>query len=466
MESGIRPPRLCSSEDRERVRMKSHQQIIRSVNDEAGKQPASFNEKTKNMRQAKNSLIVILLFYLAASIVNSRLVPTGQTGYQNAPDEEAHVHYIQSLYRGHLPSIADQKFDRLKQSYEWHQPPLYYLVELPFLKLGVHAMRSVSIGLGCLSILLIFFTALQLFPDSPWIAVSGSGVAAFTPGFISINSAINNDSLLIVLFSLFFLTLTILFKNNFPMKSSLFMGAIIGAAILTKGTGILLVFLFAASVLIQISTGNNRKKVLISGTLSIIFCALISGWWFLLNQVRFHQLIPFQAFSSEFQGTAQASTMAYRLGGWGKYWQLAAIFTFQSYWAVYGTKALAHQGIPAFLPEQAYLLPLLICIGSIYGMFQLHIQRAKLFSKAQLHTIWILMVSIVMLFAAYAAFLSHYFQTQGRYLYPAILPISLFITIGWGAIFPERYKTLAVQALPVVFFLITLIFLTAVWSAS
>ena len=32
---------------------------------------------------------------------------------------------------------------------------------------------------------------------------------------------------------------------------------------------------------------------------------------------------------------------------------------------------------------------------------------------------------------SFALFLTKYYQTQGRYLYPAMLPISVMVTMGW-----------------------------------
>jgi hypothetical protein len=36
-----------------------------------------------------------------------------------------------------------------------------------------------------------------------------------------------------------------------------------------------------------------------------------------------------------------------------------------------------------------------------------------------------------------------FFQTQGRYFYPALLPISVFWALGWERLVPERYRPTA-----------------------
>ena len=42
--------------------------------------------------------------------------------------------------------------------------------------------------------------------------------------------------------------------------------------------------------------------------------------------------------------------------------------------------------------------------------------------------------------AAYLAFVARYFQTQGRYLYPAMSAIATILALGWMAALPERYR--------------------------
>src|SRR5579884_2129340 len=44
---------------------------------------------------------------------------------------------------------------------------------------------------------------------------------------------------------------------------------------------------------------------------------------------------------------------------------------------------------------------------------------------------------------SFLAFILQYFQMQGRYLYPAMLPICLLLALGWRGVFPPRYRDLA-----------------------
>src|SRR5579871_802346 len=50
------------------------------------------------------ALPCLILHYLVFACLHACYVPTGQTGYQNAPDEAAHVTYIRVLATGRLPT--------------------------------------------------------------------------------------------------------------------------------------------------------------------------------------------------------------------------------------------------------------------------------------------------------------------------------------------------------------------------
>src|SRR5579875_2486783 len=82
-------------------------------------------------------LLILLAAYLCATLTHAWLLPTGQTGYQDAPDENAHVQYIRTLSAGHLPTFRDWQNDAKKQNYEWHQPPLIIFWRCRFIVWGI-----------------------------------------------------------------------------------------------------------------------------------------------------------------------------------------------------------------------------------------------------------------------------------------------------------------------------------------
>ena len=90
---------------------------------------------------------------------------------------------------------------------------------------------------------------------------------------------------------------------------------------LTKATGLILLPVFAFALLLMGRSGKTSRKDLAryaGMTLGIAF--LISGWWFVRNQMLYGQPLPLQLFAQDFGHTVQAATMADAMGGWGAYY--------------------------------------------------------------------------------------------------------------------------------------------------
>jgi hypothetical protein len=193
---------------------------------------------------------------------------------------------------------------------------------------------------------------------------------------------------------------------------------------------------------------------------------LLSGWWFVRSGLLYGELLPLHAFRQSFEGTALASQVAnggwgLHIHGWDQYWSLVASWCFKSFWAVYGTFRSATElyGAPLWLSDEVYWLMLVVCIAGAAGMARLHFRRDAEFTKGAQHAIQLQQIALVLTIVAYLLFASHYFQTQGRYLYPAMLPISISLAFGWLALFPVRYRHSAAAALVTLIGLICIVFL-------
>ncbi len=388
---------------------------------------------------------LLLILYLAGAIFHASVMPTGATGYQNAPDEAAHVAYIRSLSQGVLPTQANSAGNPF--GYEWHQPPLYYVIGTLFLPLGEKGLRGLSILCGVLTLIVIYRTARLFKPDEPEFAILAMGVAALTPTHIAITSAVNNDALLELCCSIVLYLLLTAFRSGLNGWRSIWLGIFIGLAVLTKVTGLLLLPVTLFACLLMLRHGETGKSVGRGIAAMLASFLLVSSWWFVRNQLVYGAPLPLSQFNAAFSGTMQAQTMADALGGWGGYWQRCTREVFQSYWAVY-TKTTgftgqdAKLGVPSFLPEQVYLLFGIVAVVVIAGMTRLHFRRKKDFVGIQQHYLWILFAFLGLVGGAFLAFLSKYYQIQGRYLFPAMLPLSQIIALGWRGILPKDYRNL------------------------
>lgn len=408
---------------------------------------------------------ILLLLYLISASLHACLVPTGKTGYQNAPDEAAHVQFVRAVARGHLPTRADDHGN--PPAYEWHQPPGYYLLVASVSPFGERAMRFVSIALGFLCLLLIFRCVRLLFPNDPQLAVVALGIAALTPTHIAITSTVNNDSLLELCFSWSLLLLISSLLSGFTRWRACWLGVALSLALLTKATALLLVPVVVVCLLLCTVSGENGREVVSNALYTVIIVLALSGWWFVRNTNLYGEPLPIKTFNQAFGGTATAAAMQSRLGGVGPYLMWVGQWSFQSFWAVLGTPKSAALGIPVFLPgallgPPLYRLMELISLAAIVGMGVLHLRRKTEFTQTQIFAIWLLLLTLALVGLAFLGFLLKFFQAQGRYLYPAMLPISLFLSLGWRGLFPSRWRGMASGFLLALLGLLTFLFLNFV----
>ena len=409
---------------------------------------------------------LLFVLYVIFAGLHALWVPVGQTGYQNAPDEAAHVTYVRALAGGHLPTQALADTDPTGKSYEWHQPPLYYAWAALFLPLGLHGMRLASILLGVVCLILLYQCVRLLLPQEPLVAISALGIAALLPTHIAITSTINNDVLLEACFSAaLLLLLQCLLRGLTPWRAGC-LGIALGLALLTKSTALLLLPVIVVGSVLMRRGGETNASLIRAAALVGIWATLLSGWWFVRNLRVYGELLPLKAFDRAFAHTALAKDLMPVFGGVGGYAQRVALWTFKSFWAVYGNPRYAMTGNPIFLPDQIYLLPLFFVVAVLVGMARLHFQRDKLFVQAQLAGLWLLMTTLALVALSFALFLTKYFQTQGRYLFPAMTPICALMALGWLAVFPAKYKSLAAACLLGWLLVMALLFLSVVQAAS
>lgn len=386
----------------------------------------------------KYAFPVLLVLYLVMAIVHARTTPMGFTGLQNAPDEQAHYTYILDIAKGHLPT--QQSSSANPTAYEWHQPPLYYLLSAPFaLSGGVLGVRLFSVFCGAVGLGLIYFTIRRLFPKDGVLPVVGVGLVALMPSHIALTSTINNDVLLEVCFSATVCLLVLMLRRGVQSRDALFLGFCVGAGCLTKATGILLVPVVLFALLLMAKNRESRPSLSRLMGISAAIVVLLSGWWFVRNGVLYGEVLPLKAFSRAFAGTALAKDFVAEIG-WDGYLIHVGQRSFQSFWAVFGTPKSAERGIQLFLPNVWYGIMVLWAVGVCIGMIRLHFQRSKLFSKAQLQSLWVVFLTLGLVFVSFFGFILQYYQAQGRYLYPAMLPISIIGAMGWLALFPNRLR--------------------------
>lgn len=219
--------------------------------------------------------------------------------------------------------------------------------------LAVRLIRLASVLMGAATVYLTYRIAGEVVPGRPEIALGAAAVNAFTPMFLFISGAVNNDNLVIPLASLALLLMIHLArrgeatgKPGRPAKTtprpvaSLLLGVVIGLAILTKESALALLPLAWGVCVVQQAQQSDSRLSLAAvlrwvwlGTLRwsllvLLPAGLIAGWWYLRNWQLYGDWLGWNAFIAVLGQRAHPASLAQL---WGERWGFLL-----SYWGLFG----------------------------------------------------------------------------------------------------------------------------------
>lgn len=401
---------------------------------------------------------VILGLHIALALLYNWLTPFGNNGYANTPDEGAHFQYVAYVAREwRLPRFEGYA----GVGYEAHQPPLYYFLAA----LLYHLVGGAGKGVRLLSTLasagvvwLVWLTLRRLLPHRPEVALTGMGFVAFLPMHIAIGSAVGNDALTNLLFASVLYLLT---PHPNPLhkgaREYVILGVLVGLALLTKATAILLLPVVVLGLLLKRRLeGASWAQFARATGVALGIALLIGGWWFIRNALLYDDPLLQKTFLNVFAGTAKAEDFLNAGWSWGKYLRWVVNWTFRSFWFAYGTPRTANTGVPNFLPfDGVYLVlgawQLLTLIGLVLALRGL--TNGERQAEPTRHSPFAIRYSLLLgaftfalVLLSFLLFIRIFFQAQGRYFYPALLPIAVFHALGWDGIvglLPARWRIVA-----------------------
>jgi len=405
---------------------------------------------------ARAFLIIIIVVYVAIGALYASLTPIWQV-----PDEPAHYNYVRALAEGRgfpviEPGDYDQEYlERLKSErfppelsvdvveYEDHQPPLYYLLATPVYLLfdgAVLPLRLLSVLLGA-ALLLVAYEAVQaIFPTRPELALMTAAFVAFIPQHVAMTAGVENDALAELVMGGTLWALAVYVGGN--CKRPWPVGLLLAAALLTKLT--VYATLGVAAIAVPIRWRQERRTwrwaaaqlawmfipALLLSAPWFIRNGLVYGWPDLTGGARHNAVVEGQMRSSEYLALHGWSGLLSRMAGW----------TFRSFWGQFGW-----MGVP--LPTRIYqalaLLSALMVAGFLWWLFD---KRRSRLTAAQRASSLLLLASFLFILLEYLGYNLTFLQHQGRYLFPALIPIGVAAALGLGklvSILPKRTRALA-----------------------
>ena len=408
---------------------------------------------------ANITLVFILIAYLALGMAYVLQTPAWQ-----APDEPAHYNYIQFIAKEHALPILEQgeydqayieKFTRTPQNtaslsidplrYEDYAPPLYYLLAAPIYALTdgwITALRLFSVILGGALVVVAYLIGAEAYPDQLVFALGGAAFVAFVPQHLAIMSAINNDSLAELLIALVVLQSMRLFRSPTISKRRLIgLGVTLGLGLLTKATfyytAVPIAFValalqaFKQPPLKKQTHRTHGWRLFIKQALIVFVPALLIGavWW--LRNLSVYGGFDVMGLARHNAVVFGQPTTAQWLIDYGAGGLLQRFFTttYRSFWGQFGWMSTP-------MPDREYLIlgvaSIIALIGWVWWVTA-NRKTQEAGSKAPYAGL-LLSLWVGLTIAGYLYYNLTFVQHQGRYLFPALVPIGLAFAIGWWQI--------------------------------
>ncbi|MCC7372635.1 MAG: glycosyltransferase family 39 protein [Chloroflexi bacterium] len=411
-------------------------------------------------------LVPILLAYGYIAVGYARGTPRW-----NNPDEPAHVNVVRQIARtGQLPVLQQGDWDSELLSrltthwfpndydvdgirYEGHQPPLYYLLAAPvhWLTAGqpinrqILALRLFSILIAAVTVVAAFVVAREAAPTRPALAVLTAATVAFIPMNTAISAAVNNDALASALAAVALAALMIGRRRGFSDRWAVGIGVLIGALVLTKLTVYVYVPLILGTLLLAGRTSSpgdaagTARPAAISWlrtlrwpAIAVAVSLLVAGWWVVRNMLVYGPLDPLAMARHDQIVVGQPRWTSYDLESLDFFFRIL----FRSFWGMFGWMGVV-------LDDGFYILYLVLTVLGIAGVEIGWLARTALGVRHK----GLLIGAALLVFGEVAYYNLTFIQPQGRYLFPALVPLALFLSSGWTALADRAVSPLPVRLL-------------------
>ncbi len=432
------------------------------------------------LRNRRTILAVIVVTYLFTATLYALYTPRWQ-----APDEPAHYNYVQELAtRGTFPVLQPGDYDAAYQArvvtsrfdpqysiapfrYEFHQPPLYYLLALPVYTLtrgAVLPLRLLSVLIGAVLVVVVYALGRRVFPQVPAIALGAAAFTAFLPMHVTMLAAVNNDGLAELLIALLLLLCVhvVQLPDPDPRQAAvrwrwLGIGLVLGLGLITKST----VYTMIPVVLVAMTATVWRVRRQAPQRASAVFAwaLLLVGlpvlllalpWWLrnlsvyggtdFLGLQRHDEVVVGQLRTAQFVAEQGWAALVSRFGTW----------TFRSFWGQFGWMSVL---MDARIYVALLGLSVTAAVGAAFAVLQ-----AWRGGEAQARWAWLLLgAALLGALAGYLGYNLSFVQHQARYLFPAIPVIALLFAAGLDAVVRQPWVSRAAAGVLALVWLLSLV---------
>ena len=350
-----------------------------------------------------------------------------------APDEYQHFSYAKYVHDARRLPVQQNPAVR-PEELEFHQPPLYYIVAaslIPSTTL-VNArplllLRFVNILFSMLTIgVAYYFTAVVL----KWNNFSVGLVCAvfgLLPTYSYLSATMRNGTLATLFATVgFCLSARAVLAERQCDSMWGWIGVVAGLAMLSKLTTV--GFVFATAVTL-VATSSDWRRLMRRSIWFVLGILPTAGWWFIRNLFVYGHAFAVVENGYSFDRSPVSWEHETR----------SAITIFKTFWAVFG-RINEH-----YFPDiyQFYWWFASLAVLGILVRYLVYRHRDLPDIPDKLTGFFIVAIGTSVIATMYYA--HNYNSDQGRYMFPVLIPITTFITIGLNTLVPRQYHRLALD---------------------
>lgn len=313
-------------------------------------------------------------------------------------------------------------------------PPywLYALAAFPWIEFDVtaqlYAMRLISVLLFVGSVVLVYLTGRELFPDDTFVPVVATSLVLFIPQHTYINASVSDGNLAELAASFAVYLLVRATVRGYSIANVILILLSTALAIWAKQTAFfwVVVVLLAFAFVLASRYGRNWR-VGVGVILGLVLIGLLA------SQIRFVQgiLLSLQEFQTAFFSDPSIAHNFWR------YWLVG----YRSVWASLGWNVAVDFH---WWSRPALVLMALALMGVL--VFELRGHAGDTFArKRRLAVVWLgfaLLLAILefLLINAFLMTMPGAAGLQGRYLYVVALPFAILFAVGWRQLVPKAWQ--------------------------
>jgi dolichyl-phosphate-mannose-protein mannosyltransferase len=372
-----------------------------------------------NQRITRRYLYAILALAFVIRIAYALVTPPFQS-----PDEYSHYSYVRFIHDFRYLPIQPNPAVRAEEL-EFHQPPLYYLLSAPlfsstelFDERPLLMLRFMNIVFSMLTILIAYYFASLIFPTRPFAVILICSAVGLLPTYSYLSATIRNGTLATFFASLGFHLCAKAALSDEQQRNArwAWIGVVAGLAMLSNLSAI--GFASAAGLMILATSPNRRTSLQRCGWFALGIMST-AGWWFVRNWFVYGQSLKIIENGSGY--IPPPVTWAHE--------KQSAITLFKTFWAVFGR-------INEFHYADINRFYWWFVAIAVLGMVQYAFGRRRDLPR---QLVYFFIAAIAVSLAATFYYAHNYDSDQGRYMFPALLPIATFIAVGLNTLFPEQY---------------------------